>query len=302
MLFIKQVKEENFLSGDLHCHTRLSNGSIGIDDIIALAKMNAVEVLAITDHDCLAGNVRAKIIGDRNDIKIIPGVELSATDEVTDETVYILCYLADFPDRLEGLCQKNNLARKRASQYMMIKAAQRYPVSAELIKKCAAGSTNLYPEHIMHALMDCGLTDKIHGELWNSLFSEESVNNIFVKPRFASLGEVMEGIHSAGGIAVLSNPVSYKDETLIPRLMEMGLDGIEVWHPDASEEDSKKLYAFAKKNRLLMTGGTAFCGMYNKNNVTIGAVSTPKTQLSELMSYKSKLKRLAKKQALAAQE
>ena len=296
------VKEEIFLSGDLHCHTRLSSGSMGIDDIIALAKMNSVEVLAITDRDCLAGNVRAKIIGDRNSIKIIPGVELSATDEVSDETVYVLCYQADYPDRLEGLCQKNNLARKRASQYMMIKAAQRYPVSAELIKKCAAGSTNLYPEHIMHALMDCGIADKIHGELWDSLFSEDSANNIFVKPRFASLGEVMEGIHAAGGIAVLANPLSYKDETLLPRLMEMGLDGIEVWHPDISEEDSKKLYSFAKKNRLLMTGGTSFAGMYNKNTVTIGAVSTPKTQLSELLSYKSKLKRLAKKQAMAQQE
>ncbi len=290
------------MSGDLHCHTRLSNGSLGIDDIIALAKLNNVEVLAITDHDCLAGNVRAKLIGDRNDIKIVPGVELSATDECSNETVYILCYCADSPDRLEGLCQKNNLARKRASQYMMIKAAQRYPVSAELIKKCAAGSTNLYPEHIMHALMDCGLTDKIHGELWDSLFSEDSANNIFVKPRFVPVEEVIEGIHAAGGIAVLATPLSYKDETLLPRLMEMGLDGIEVWHPDVSEEDSKKLYSFAKKNHLLMTGGTSFCGMYNKSNVTLGAVSTPKTQLSELLSYKSKLKRLAKKQAMAEQE
>ena len=288
------------MSGDLHCHTRLSNGSMGIDDIIALAKAASVETLAITDHDCLAANVRAKIIGERNDIRIIPGVELSATDAETGNEVSILCYLADFPERIEGLCHKNNLARKRASQYMMIKVAQRYPVNAELIKKCASGSTNMYPEHIMHALMDCGFADKIHGEVWEKLFSPENENNIYVKPQFADMKEVMETIHAAGGIAVLAHPSAYEDETLIPRLMEMGLDGIEVWHPDATAEQTEMLYAFAKKNHLLMTGGSDFCGMYNKYPVTIGTCSTPKNQVNELISYKAKLKRLAKKQAVAA--
>ena len=42
------------MSADLHCHTRLSDGSLGIDDLIILAKKQGLDTIAITDHDCLA--------------------------------------------------------------------------------------------------------------------------------------------------------------------------------------------------------------------------------------------------------
>ena len=43
------------LSVDLHCHTKLSNSSMGIDDLIMLAKKRGVDTISITDHDCQAG-------------------------------------------------------------------------------------------------------------------------------------------------------------------------------------------------------------------------------------------------------
>ena len=55
-----------FLSAALHCHTRLSNGSLGIEDLIILAKKRGISTIAITDHDCLAGTVRGKVIGNGN--------------------------------------------------------------------------------------------------------------------------------------------------------------------------------------------------------------------------------------------
>lgn len=283
------------MSGDLHCHTRLSNGSMGIEEIIALAKSRGVETIAITDHDCLAGTVRAKIIGERNGVKVIPGVELSALDGDTGEVVHILCYLPDFPDRLEGLCHKNSMARKRASQYMMIKAAQRYPVTAELMKRCATGSTNLYKQHIMHALMECGVADSFYGKVYNELFSPESENNIIVKPAFSPVAEVIDSIHDAGGIAVLAHPALVGSLEFIVKYVEMGLDGIEVWHPSADEKTSAELLSFTKKNGLLATGGSAFHGLYNKTALSLGDFITPKTQLQELTGFKAKQKRLLKK-------
>lgn len=287
------------MSGDLHCYTRLSNGSMGIEEIIALAKSVGIETIAITDHDCLAGTVRAKIIGERNGIKVIIGVELSAIDSETGDVVYILCYLPDFPDRLEGLCHRNTVARKRASQYMMLKAAQRYPVSAELMKRCAAGSTNLYEQHIMHALMECGMADSFYGKVYNELFSEESENNIIVKPAFAKLDEVIEAVHAAGGIAVLAGASKYAADGMLEKYVSMGIDGIEAWGPDTSEEDSLKLASFAKKNGLIATGGSCFRGLYNRQALTLGSYVTPKTQLQELLGFKAKQKRLMKKNAAA---
>ena len=69
------------MGGDLHCHTKLSDGSLGIEDLVLLAKKKGIETIAITDHDCLAGTVRGKIIGDRYGVNVIPGVELSSRDE-----------------------------------------------------------------------------------------------------------------------------------------------------------------------------------------------------------------------------
>ena len=286
----------------MHCHTRLSDGSMGIEEIIALAKCRGVETIAITDHDCLAGTIRAKIIGERNGITVVPGVELSAIYGETGDYVHILCYLPDFPDRLEGLCHKNTAARKRAAQYMMIKVAQRYPVTGELIKRCASGSTNLYKQHIMHALMECGVTSSFYGEIYEELFSPDSENNILVKPAYAEAAEVIEAIHAAGGIAVLSHPALYHGYENLDALVALGLNGIEVWHPTADEELTAELLAYAKKKKLLMTGGSDFHGLYNRSAISLGDFVTPKTQLNELLGYKAKQKRLMKKNAAMAEK
>ena len=63
--------------GDLHCHTRLSDGSMNIDDVVFYAKRAGLDFLAITDHDTMAGCTRAAIVGNRMGIGIIPGVEFS---------------------------------------------------------------------------------------------------------------------------------------------------------------------------------------------------------------------------------
>lgn len=288
------------MGGDLHCHTRLSDGSVGIEDIIALARNCKLETIAITDHDCLAGTVRAKIIGERNGLRVIPGVELSAVDNETGRYAHILCYLPDHPDRLEGLCRKNTAARKRSAQFMMGKAAGRYPVTAELMRKCASGSTCLYKQHIMHALMECGISESIYSDIYFELFSPESENNILVKTAFAPVEEVIAAVHAAGGIAVLAHPALYDSFSLLERLVGE-LDGVEVWHPTADAETVDRLIRFAKKNKLLMTGGSDFHGMYGRKAVMLGSYLTPKAQLSELLGYKAKMKRLAKK-AIAEEE
>ena len=290
------------MGGDLHCHTRLSNGSMGIEEIIALAKCRGVDTIAITDHDCLAGTVRAKIIGERNGINVIPGVELSALDDETGEILHILCYLPDYPDRLEGLCHKNSAARKRAAQYMMIKAAQRYPVTGEIIKRCATGSTNLYEQHIMHALIECGIADSFYGDVYEDLFSPDSENSIFVKPAYAGVGEVIEAIHASGGLAVLAHPALSGDPIgLLDRLTERGLNGVEIWCPTADSAQTAAFTAYAKKHKLLMTGGSDFRGLYNRSAISIGSYLTPKTQLSELLSFKARQRRLQKKTAAEAE-
>ncbi len=289
------------MRGDLHCHTKLSDGSLGIEDLITLAKKRGIEAIAITDHDCLAGTVRGKIIGDRFGVQVIPGVELSATDTKTGKKVHLLCYLSDYPDRLEGLCHRNSLARKKAAHYMMLQVAKRYPVAAELIVKCATGSTNIYKQHIMQALMECGFAREFYGDMYHKLFDKDSPDSVLVSPKYPDIEEVLTAIHDAGGIAVLAHPYFFDNLDSLPRLVEKGLDGIEVWHPCATEEQQAELKKIATKNKLLMTGGTDFHGLYNLDPVSIGDVLTPDDAMAKLLGYKAKQKRLARKAAKAAQ-
>ncbi|MBR3438502.1 MAG: PHP domain-containing protein [Clostridia bacterium] len=270
---------------------------MGIDDLLVLAAKRGVDTLAITDRDCQAGNVRAKIIGERKGINVLPGVELSCTDAGRNKTLLILCYLSDSPDRLEGLCRRNIIARKKASQFMILKIAQRYPITPDLVVKCATGSTAVFEAHIMHSLMECGLTDRIYGDLYRELFDPESPDNVIVQPKYSSPAEVIEAIHEAGGVAVLARPGD--DIELVEELAKAGLDGIEVWHPSHTEEQVEALRKTAAKIKLLSIGGSDFRGMYSQNSVSVGDIVTPESDLKALMSYKSKMK---KKAAAAAKQ
>ena len=174
---------------------------------------------------------------------------------------------------------------------MTLKAARKYPLTPELVIKCATGATAVFEEHIMHALVECGMTDKIHGELYDELFSPESTSNIITKAKYAEPSEVIDAIHEAGGIAILAHPGSNDSFELLEELIPLGLDGVEVWHPDNTEEQQAKLLAIAKKNSLLTVGGTEFKGMYSKAPICVGDYSTPEVSLKALLSYKTKLKK-----------
>ena len=180
------------MAADLHCHTKLSDGSVGIEDLIVIAQKSGIETIAITDHDCLAGTVRGQVIGKRYGVNVIPGVELSSFDNNAGKKVHILCYLADTPDRLEGLCKRTSVARKRAGQIMMLKVAARFPISTEFIISHASGSTNLYKQHIMHALMDAGYTNQIFGDLYNALFSPDSETNLLAPTKYPDVKDGRE--------------------------------------------------------------------------------------------------------------
>lgn len=283
------------MAADLHCHTKLSDGSVGIEDLIVIAQKSGIDTIAITDHDCLAGTVRGQIIGKRYGVNIVPGVELSAFDYEAGKKVHILCYLAEKPDRLEGLCKRTSVARKRAGQIMMLKVAARFPISNDFIINHASGSTNLFKQHIMHALMDAGYTNEIYGDLYNALFSRESETNLLAPVKYPDVKEVIEEVHNAGGVAVLAHPALYDNFDEIDNYIQLGLDGIEVWHPSATDDTIERLSNICKKNKILLTGGSDFHGLYGSKTVTLGTCLTPDEHLDKLMSYKAKKKRAQRK-------
>ncbi|PWL81688.1 MAG: PHP domain-containing protein [Clostridia bacterium] len=274
------------LSCDLHCHTKLSDGSVGIEELISLAKRRGLHTIAITDHDTFAGAVRGVNIGKRAGVNVIPGAELSAVDSATGRKVHILCYNCASAARLEGLCRRTLESRKKAATEMLRRVMRYYPISPELVVRCATGSAAVYKQHIMHALMDAGFADSIFGEVFEHLFNKE--NGVAVAAvEYPDVRDVLAQVHEAGGIAVLAHPYAYDSTELMQQLVkEELLDGIEVHHPSHDEARRTALTEFATVHHLLMTGGSDFHGMYGKGARAVGSTAIDDDAAAALMKFK----------------
>ena len=281
------------MKADLHCHTSLSDGSLGIEDVIAQAKRNNIDYLAITDHDCLSSISRAVVLGQRYDIEIIPGVEFSAFDGKRNTKVHVLCYLPKKPDRLEGLCIRNCEMRRQRGKKMAFKVLEKYPITLENIVKYSSGSKAIFKCHIMHALMDYGYTTDLYGDVYESLFnpatglcSDEGSNETMSNPE---IHFVLELIHSAGGIAVIAHPRVFDNFDLIEELAADGkIDGVEVWHQSLKPGDEERLLKMCDKYSLIPTGGSDFHGFYNHYPISIGYNLTPQESLDRILALHNK--------------
>ncbi len=273
------------MSCDLHCHTKLSDGSVGIEELIALAVRRGLKTIAITDHDTFAGAVRGVNIGRRQGITVLPGAELSAVDPTTGRKVHILCYNCAFPARLEGLCHRTLENRKKEATERLRRVLRYYPLPPEVVVRCAAGSAAVYIPHIMHALTDAGFADGIFGEVHEHLFGAKGVAK--VEENLPDVREVIDLIHSAEGLAVMAHPFVYKSTDLMEQLVKEGrLDGVEVVHPRQSEEQQAALRDFAEQYHLLVTGGSDFHGMYSRKPHAIGSTTVPEELALALQKYK----------------
>ena len=276
--------------GDLHCHTKLSDGSLGIDDVVICAKKVGLSFLAIADHDTLLPYNRALIVGQRVGINIIPAVELSAYDTQRGNKAHILSYLYDYPDRLEGVCRHNCENRKRAGNEMLRLLTKEFSVNMDFIARYLQGSQSIYRQPIMHALMDLGYTDRIYGELYNKLFGPEG--SCRVKMAYPDVREVLDAVHLAGGVAILAHPGEYNGLPLLEELAEKGqIDGVEQHHHSNSPEVRKEVGEIAERYHLLTTGGSDFHGMYAARPTPVGEDTTSAEEIDELYQFKEKNKK-----------
>lgn len=281
------------MKADLHCHTTISDGSLGIADVIRQAARDGVGYLAITDHDSLASLSRSSILGKRYNVNVIPAVEFSAFDAKRGRKVHILCYLPEKPDRLEGLCLRTSEGRMKLGKSMAMKVLDKFPITLESILRYSAGSKAIYKCHIMHALMDYGYTTELYGSVYDEIFdankgicAEEvrSEADFYPDVRF-----VTSLIKSAGGISVMAHPKVYDSTELLNELAAEGaIDGVEVWHSSADEDYRAELSSLAEKNGLIVTGGSDFHGFYNHYAIQIGSNPTPEEELNKILNFKGK--------------
>lgn len=280
------------MSIDLHVHTRVSDGSMDMVQIALLAKRLGLKGLGIANHDTVAGLDEALEVGRKHGIKIIPGIEISAYDYQRGRKAHILGYLMDNLALVGKACQTTLEKRQKNSRWIVEKLqAEGYPISWELVEILAAGSTNVYRQHIVHALLDTGYTPAFRGKLYEKLFGKTKNGMpggiVSREIEYMDVFKALNIVKKAGGIAVLAHPAGYNNQELIPELCNQGLDGLEVWHPSHNEKAVEELSALAEYYGLLQTGGSDFHGMYEGKENPLGSRVMPQEWLEKLMAFKT---------------
>ncbi len=284
----RNLERSVFMKADLHCHTTISDGSLGISDVIMQADRNDVRYLAITDHDSLASISRAAVLGKRYNVNVIPAVEFSAFDGARGKKVHIICYNPAKPDRLEGLCLRTSEGRMKLGKSFAMRVLEKYPISLESILRYSQGSKAIYKCHIMHALMDYGYTTELYGSVYDELFdSKDGLCAEQVRQEadfYPDVRFVTTLIKASGGISVMAHPKVFDSLDLLDELAAEGaIDGAEVWHSSADEQFRTDALEICGKHDLISTGGSDFHGFYNHYAIQIGSLTTPEDQLQRII-------------------
>lgn len=251
---------------DLHCHTTASDGLLTPTELIHLAAELGLKGIGITDHDTIQGWKEAEEAGEKHQIRIIRGIELST--EWQGKEVHILGYEVDgssnyLNDKLRYLRQARE---KRMLKILDRLEAQGIHICVDEVQQFAQGESIGRP-HIAHVLMERGYVRSI-GEGFDRYIGMGAPAYV---PRYKLTPEEgIEIVRTAHGVAVLAHPGVHRLEKGIPAWVEVGLQGIEVLHSDHKSEDEKKFRAIAQEYHLLTTGGSDFHGEAIKPGVKLG--------------------------------
>ncbi len=243
---------------DLHVHTTASDGKLSPEEVVRLSvNMNLIG-LAITDHDTMEGIESAfqYITQEDLDTELIPGIEFS-TESGSDE-VHILGYYLDSQNpKLRLKLEELNKSRdERALKMVERLSFLGLPIEYDRVKELAGGEVLGRP-HIAEAMIERGYVFTVR-EAFKRFLGR---NQPAYVPRYKFEPQAaIKLIRDCGGISVLAHPGLLGDLKIVSRIIEQGINGIEVYYPEHSEEQTLFFEEIAAENGLLLTGGSDFHG------------------------------------------
>lgn len=240
------------IHADLHCHSNASDGSDSPTRVVERAKEVGLAVMALTDHDTVAGVAEAREAGRRLGVEVIAGTEL--TCYVGSREVHVLGYGIDIDDEvLRGHCARFQEARiRRAREIGERLAAAGAPIDMDAVMAEADGGVVGRP-HVARALVAAGHVVDFQEAFDRFLASGRPAN---VPKLQVGAEECVEVIRAAGGIAFMAHPALGDQFDLVEVLQRAGAVGVEVWHSAHGREDAERLEVIANNRGLLKSGGS----------------------------------------------
>jgi 3',5'-nucleoside bisphosphate phosphatase len=242
---------------DLHAHSNRSDGTFTPTELVRLAAARELDVVALTDHDTTDGLGEASAEGPRSGVEVVPGVEFSA--EFDHASVHVLCYWMDVEDEhLQAELRRLREDRYRRGELMVERLRELgVPIEFERVREIAGRATIVRP-HVAQAMVESGVVET-EKEAFERYIGDGRPGH--VAKHALDPVDAVALIRAAGGVCVLAHPGMWGDqssipETLIARMADAGMRGLEVEHPDHTPEARDHYGRLAAELGLVATGGS----------------------------------------------
>ncbi|MQA82666.1 MAG: PHP domain-containing protein [Streptosporangiales bacterium] len=253
---------------DLHAHSTASDGTDTPEELVRNAADAGLTVVALTDHDTVGGHARATAALP-DGLTLVPGAEISCRYD--GRSVHLLAYLFD-PDEPAFAAERDRIRsdRVRRAREMVVRLRELgVPVTWERVEELADGGSVGRP-HVARAMIELGVVTDVpeaFTEQWIGHGGRAHVSKYALDPVRA-----VELVRGAGGVAVLahakaaSRGASHAD-ALIETLAGAGLAGVEVDHPDHTDDARTHLRSLARELDLVGTGSSDYHGESKHNRL-----------------------------------
>jgi predicted metal-dependent phosphoesterase TrpH len=252
--------EVSFLNADLHCHSTVSDGTLSPEALAARAAANGVELWALTDHDEIGGQHRARDAALAAGLSWLSGVEISVS--FCGETVHIvgLGFDPDDPALRAGLGSTRGGREARARDMAAGLAAVGIPGTFEGALKYVGNPDLISRTHFARYLVEAGVCHDTP-EVFRRFLTTGKPG--FVPHRWAGLGEAVRWITQAGGIAVVAHPGRYRfspteEYALFTEFIGHGGQGVEVVTGSHTTAEYQKYADLALELGLVASRGSDF--------------------------------------------
>ncbi|WP_112244083.1 PHP domain-containing protein [Kribbella monticola] len=270
---------------DLHTHSNRSDGTDPVDVLIARAKRDGLDVIALTDHDTADGWAEGRRAAEDLAVGFVPGIEISC--KLNGISVHLLAYLLD--PSYEPLARELATVRDGRTDRIPSIVARINALGVDLtvdeVLAQATGTPSVGRPHVADALVARG-TVADRGEAFDRFLADGRpghVSHYAIDP-----GRAIDLVREAGGVPVIAHPwgrSSHKvitEETIARFVTENGLAGIEVDHQDHSPASRVALRGIAQNLGIIYTGSSDHHGA-GKIDHELGVNSTEPEQFEALL-------------------
>jgi predicted metal-dependent phosphoesterase TrpH len=261
---------------DLHIHSNASDGTYSPEEIIDIAVRSGISAISITDHDTLDGVKKALEKGIPDGLDFVTGVEISSSPPdgcYCAGSFHVLGYGVDTEnvELLELLARQKQARLDRNPKMLEKLRGLGIDIPLKDVEAEASGGQPGRP-HIAVCMVKAGYVRNLETAFDRYIAKGRPA---YVEKEKIPCDQAIAIISRAGGVSVLAHPGllrCHNDspfDRLFSCLCDMGLGGIEAYYTGHSESQTAMFEGFAKRKKLIVTGGSDFHGKI-KPDIRIG--------------------------------